>query len=224
MTDSLNRLTQWPTGSKDDQQASNSHCKRHASNWNGQFKLTFRKELQRDVRRLASARPQGRIFDPVPHERDLNGEGVSCDCGLPSGLFCSRPKLIAGRTTTTPQICSLLSGHCFTLLNFSFVMRVSGPLTPIFVLPAEMPAPCHVRLGATTLKLCESFPVCRTRLSLPSVLRSTSVLAVAVRARRIPRVRNNEPIGAWDVSETLASGDEPFGLRGEALHCEHDAC
>src|SRR5713101_793690 len=36
-----------------------------------------------------------------------------------------------------------------------------------------MPALCHVRLGGTTLKPCESFAVCGTRLSLPHVLRST---------------------------------------------------
>src|SRR5713101_5620713 len=55
-------------------------------------------------------------------------------------------------------------------------MRVSEQVTPIFVLPVEMPAPCHVRLGETTLKPCESFEVCRTRLSLPYILRSTFVL------------------------------------------------
>jgi hypothetical protein len=67
-------------------------------------------------------------------------------------------------------------GHCFTVLNFSFAMRVSGQVTPIFVLPVEMPAPCHVRLGGPTSNLCESFAVCRTRLSLPYILRSTLVL------------------------------------------------
>jgi predicted dehydrogenase len=55
-------------------------------------------------------------------------------------------------------------------------VRVSEPVKPIFVPPVEMPAPCHVRLGETTLKPCESFAVCRTRLSLPYVLRSTSLL------------------------------------------------
>src|SRR5258705_8814651 len=52
-------------------------------------------------------------------------------------------------------------------------MRVSGAVPPIFVPPVEMPAPCHVRQGGTTVKPCESFAVCRTRLSLPYVLRST---------------------------------------------------
>jgi len=62
---------------------------------------------------------------------------------------------------------------CFTLLGRSFAMRVSESLTPIFVPPVEMPAPCHVRLGGTTLKPCKSSAVCRTRLSLPYLLRST---------------------------------------------------
>ena len=106
-------------------------------------------------------------------------------------------KLLAGRRTTTPQICGSLRVNCFTLLNFSFAMRVSDPVTPIFVSPVEIPAPCHVRLGGATLKLCESFPVCRTRLSLPYVLRSTSVLVTVGRARRIPRVRTHEALGAW---------------------------
>jgi hypothetical protein len=65
---------------------------------------------------------------------------------------------------------------CFTLLTLSFAVRVSEPVTPIFVPPVEMPAPCHVRLGETTLKPCESFALCRSRLSLPYVLRSTSLL------------------------------------------------
>lgn len=34
---------------------------------------------------------------------------------------------------------------------------------------------------------------------------------------------DSDPLGV-DVSEILASGDEPFGLRKEGLHCEHDAC
>ena len=63
-----------------------------------------------------------------------------------------------------------------SLCNFSFAIRVSEQVTPIFVPPVEMPAPCHVRLGGPTLKLCESFAVCGTRLSLPYILRSTFVL------------------------------------------------
>jgi hypothetical protein len=62
------------------------------------------------------------------------------------------------------------------LLNLSFAVRVSEPVTLIFVPPVEMPAPWHVRLGETTLKPCESFAVCGTRLSLPYVLQSTSLL------------------------------------------------
>jgi hypothetical protein len=67
---------------------------------------------------------------------------------------------------------TLLLAHdcCFNLLNLSFAVRVSEPVTPIFVPPVEMPAPCHVRLGETTLKPSESVAVCRTRLSLPYVL------------------------------------------------------
>ena len=67
-------------------------------------------------------------------------------------------------------------GYCFTMLNSNFAMRVSERVTPIFAQPVEIPAPCHVRLRGPTLKLCESFAVCRTRLSLPYVLRSTSLL------------------------------------------------
>jgi hypothetical protein len=55
-------------------------------------------------------------------------------------------------------------------------MRISGAVTPIFVRPVEIPAPCHVRLGEATVKPCESFAVCKTRLSLPYLLRSTSLL------------------------------------------------
>ena len=55
-------------------------------------------------------------------------------------------------------------------------MRVPGPVTPTFVHTVEMPALCHVQPGGATLKTCESFAVCRTRLSLPYVLRSTSSL------------------------------------------------
>ena len=60
-------------------------------------------------------------------------------------------------------------------LEFSlrFAVGVSEPVTQIFVSPVEMPALCHVRLGGTTLKPCESLAVSRTRLSLPYVLRNT---------------------------------------------------
>jgi hypothetical protein len=36
------------------------------------------------------------------------------------------------------------------LLNLSFAVRVSEPLTPIFVPPVEMPAPCHIASGNMT--------------------------------------------------------------------------
>ena len=64
-------------------------------------------------------------------------------------------------------------GHCFSVFAFNFAMCVSEQITPIFVLPVKMPAPCPVRLGGPTVKPCESVAVCRTRLSLPYVLRST---------------------------------------------------
>jgi len=96
--------------------------------------------------------------------------------GTPSWPSCARPK--ATSRTHHHYSANLLIAHdcCFTLLNLSFAVRVSEAVTPIFVLPVEMPAPCHVRLGGPTLKPCEGFAVCRTRLSLPYVLRSTSLL------------------------------------------------
>jgi len=71
---------------------------------------------------------------------------------------------------------SISRGYCFTMLNSNFAMRVSEQVTPTFVQPVEIPAPCHVRLREPTLKLCESCAVCRTRLSSPYVLRNTSSL------------------------------------------------
>jgi hypothetical protein len=93
--------------------------------------------------------------------------------GTPSWPSCARRK--ATSRTHHHYSANLLTarGHSFTALTFSFAMRVSAPVTPIFVLPVEMPTPCHVRLGRPTLKPCESFAVYRTRLSLPCVLRST---------------------------------------------------
>jgi hypothetical protein len=93
--------------------------------------------------------------------------------GTPSWPSCVRQK--AATRTHQQYYANLLTarGHCFTALTFSFAMRVSEQVTPIFVLPVEMPTPCHVRLGRPTLKPCESFAVYRTQLSLPYVLRST---------------------------------------------------
>jgi hypothetical protein len=119
-------------------------------------------------------------------------------CGFrktPSASSCAVPKATGRTSHHYSANLRIARGHCFTLLNLSFAMRVSEPVTPIFVSPVEIPAPCHVRLGGPTLKLGESFPVCRTRLSLPYVLRSTSVLVTTGRARRIPRVRT--PRRAW---------------------------
>jgi hypothetical protein len=79
-------------------------------------------------------------------------------------------------SNSTMEMATSLPACRYSLVNLSFAVRVSEPVTPIFVPPVEMPAPCHVRLGKTTLKPCESFAVCRTRLSLPYVLRSTSLL------------------------------------------------
>src|SRR5713101_6277712 len=96
--------------------------------------------------------------------------------GLPAAP-CARAKATS-KGARHHSSTTLLLAHdcCFTLLNLSFAGRVSEAVTPIFVPPVEMPAPCHVRLGETTLKPCEGFAVCRTRLSLPYVLRSTSLL------------------------------------------------
>ena len=93
--------------------------------------------------------------------------------GTPSWPSCVRRK--ATTRTHHHYYANLLTarGHCFTALTFSFAMHVSEQVTPIFVLPVEMPTPCHVRLGRPTLKPCESFAVYRTQLSLPYVLRST---------------------------------------------------
>src|SRR5712671_4629895 len=96
--------------------------------------------------------------------------------GTPSWPSCAIPKATSRTHHHYSANLLIARGHCFTVLNFSFAMRVSEPVTPIFALPVEMPAPCYVRLGGPTLKPCESFAVCRTRLSLPYVLRSTSLL------------------------------------------------
>ena len=100
-------------------------------------------------------------------------------CGFPGDTFlppCARAK--ATSRARHHNYATLLLAHdcCFTLLNLSFAVRVSVPVTPISVPPLEMPAPCHVPLREPTLKPCESFAVCRTRLSLPHVLRSASLL------------------------------------------------
>src|SRR5882724_10669804 len=72
--------------------------------------------------------------------------------------------------------------------HYCLLVCVSASVTPIFVPPVEMPAPCHVRLVATTLKPCESFAVCKTRLSLPYVLRSTSSLRQHEKSTRHAKV------------------------------------
>ena len=67
-------------------------------------------------------------------------------------------------------------------------MGLPRPVTRIFVPPLETPAPCRVRLAATTLRPCENFAEYRIRLFLPYILRSTPLLgATGERARRIPK-------------------------------------
>ena len=92
--------------------------------------------------------------------------------GIPSWLSDACQKATSRHHHYSANI-PISRGYCFTMLNASFAMRVSEQVTPIFVQPVEIPAPCHVRLRGPTLKLCESFAVCRTRLSLPYVLRNT---------------------------------------------------
>src|ERR1700739_1588158 len=72
--------------------------------------------------------------------------------------------------------------------RYVFAMGFPRPVTRIFVLPLETPAPCRVRLAATTLKPCENFAEYRIRLFLPYLLRSAPLLgATGQRARRIPK-------------------------------------
>ena len=107
-------------------------------------------------------------------------QGLKCKCPRRSQVCAAAPCARAKATsrehaTTTPQLFCLLmivASPC----TISVSRCVSEPVTPIFVPPVEMPAPCRVRLEKTTLKPCESFAACRTRLSLPYVLRSTSLL------------------------------------------------
>ena len=120
----------------------------------------------------------------------------------PGGLrFAPRPPGARAKAasrkhaTTTPQFFCLLS----------FAVRVSEPVTLIFVPPVEMPAPCHARLGETTLKPCESFAVYRTRLSLPCVLRSTSLLRQHEKSTQHAKVASAPSL---PVPLTLASGGE----------------
>jgi len=103
---------------------------------------------------------------------------------------CAGPKA----SSRTHHYCSanllIARGHCFTALTFSFAMRVSEPVTPIFVPPVKIPAPCHVRLGGPTLKPCESFAVCRTRLFLSYVPPKYFICSGNLtKARHMPKCR-----------------------------------
>jgi len=88
-------------------------------------------------------------------------------------------------------------GHCFTLLNFSFAMYVSEPVTPIFVLSVETRALCHVRPAETTSKPFENLAVCRTRLSLPYVLRAPLCLLQQEKSTPNTRVRKQQAGWCW---------------------------
>ena len=107
--------------------------------------------------------------------------------------------------TTTPQFFCLLMTVASPCSNLSFAVRVSEPVTLIFVPPVEMPAPCHARLGETTLKPCESFAVYRTRSSLPCVLRSTSLLRQHEKSTQHAKVASASNLR---LPLTLASGGE----------------
>ena len=47
--------------------------------------------------------------------------------------------------------------------RYVFAVGFQHPVTRIVVPPLEIPAPCRVRLAATTLKPCESFVEYRIR-------------------------------------------------------------
>ena len=121
-------------------------------------------------------------------------------------LFDCRAKAASRElATTTPQFFCLLMIVASPCSNLTFAVRVSEPVTLIFVPPVEMPAPCHARLGETTLKPCESFAVCRTRLSLPCVLRSTSLLRQHEKSTQHAKVASAPNLR---MPLTLASGGE----------------
>ena len=86
--------------------------------------------------------------------------------GAMTRYFCSAEK---SKLRSCPSRTRSESRRCIVRL-------IAEHVTPIFVLAVETPAPCHVRLGATILRPCETVAVCRTRLSLPYILQSTSLL------------------------------------------------
>src|SRR5207253_9667130 len=77
----------------------------------------------------------------------------------------------------------------------------------------ETPALCHVVPAETTSKPCESVAEYRTRLSLPYLLRRTSLLPAAGEEHAKYQSANTASRLASDASETLTSGDEPFGFE-----------
>ena len=100
-------------------------------------------------------------------------------------------------------------------------MRVSGAVTPIFVPPVEMPAPCHVRLGGTTLKFCESFAVCRTRLFLPYILRSTSLLRRHDKGTPDAKVAEQMQNGRTELQAVVLNGLQQFRVVHRARQAFH---
>ena len=122
-------------------------------------------------------------------------------------------------STNDRRVCASLQ-RC-RRLHFSRVFRRrdfirharSNAVTPIFVRPVETPALCHVVPAETTSKPCESVAEYRTRLSLPYLLRRTSLLPAAGEEHAKYQSANTASRLASDASETLTSGDEPFGFE-----------
>ena len=76
-----------------------------------------------------------------------------------------------------------LHQRCRTLFDFTArsartirCRQWGRPVTRIVVPPLETPAPCRVRLAATTSKPCENVAEYRIRSVLPYILRSTPLL------------------------------------------------
>jgi hypothetical protein len=95
-------------------------------------------------------------------------EGCRSGFGIPVGCgarFLSRPSYQRCRgSLISPRVQPARYGK---------LMGFPRPVTQTSAPPLETPAPCHVRLAATTLKPCENFAKYRIRLSFPYILRST---------------------------------------------------
>ena len=75
-------------------------------------------------------------------------------------------------------------------------MGFQRPVMRIFVSDLETPGACLVRLAATTLKPCENLVEYRIQLSLPYILRSTTVLdTTREKARRMPKPSSKKLLG-----------------------------